>query len=117
MPVRGPYCDGNGRLGRLLINAMLASGGYPLTVIRLKQRAQYMAALEAASVGGDIKRYYLRPSYRLDHRALTQAESFCEGHTMSITDRLAHVRPQETMLAHGRTALHYGKLLPIFPGT
>jgi hypothetical protein len=36
---------------------------------------------------------------------------------MSITDRLAHVRPQEKMLAHRRTALHYGKLLPIFPGT
>ena len=50
-----PYFDGNGRIGRFLMNAMMASGGYPWTVIRLKQRAQYMAALEAASVGGDIK--------------------------------------------------------------
>ncbi len=50
-----PYFDGNGRIGRFLMNAMLASGGYPWTVIRLKQRAQYMAALEAASVGADIK--------------------------------------------------------------
>ncbi len=50
-----PYLDGNGRLGRFLMNAMLASGGYPWTVIQLKHRAQYMAALEAASVGGDIK--------------------------------------------------------------
>lgn len=50
-----PYFDGNGRIGRFLMNAMLASGGYPWTVIRLKRRAQYMAALEAASVGGDIK--------------------------------------------------------------
>jgi len=50
-----PYFDGNGRIGRFLMNAMLASGGYPWTVIRLKRRAQYMAALEAASVQGEIK--------------------------------------------------------------
>ena len=50
-----PYFDGNGGIGRFLMNAMLASGGYPWTVIRLEQRAQYMAALEAASVGGNIK--------------------------------------------------------------
>jgi fido (protein-threonine AMPylation protein) len=50
-----PYFDGNGRVGRFLMNAMLASGGYPWTVIRLKRRAQYMAALEAASVQGNIK--------------------------------------------------------------
>jgi len=50
-----PYFDGNGRIGRFLMNAMLASGGYPWTVIRFKQRAQYMAALEAASVQGEIK--------------------------------------------------------------
>lgn len=37
------------------MNAMLASGGYPWTVIRFKRRAQYMAALEAASVQGEIK--------------------------------------------------------------
>jgi len=50
-----PYFDGNGRIGRFLMNAMLASGGYPWSVIRLKRRAQYMAALEAASVQGEIK--------------------------------------------------------------
>lgn len=49
-----PYFDGNGRLGRFLMNAMLASGGYPWTVIRLEQRSKYMAALEAASSRGEI---------------------------------------------------------------
>jgi len=28
-----PYMDGNGRIGRFLMNAMLASGGYPWAVI------------------------------------------------------------------------------------
>jgi len=50
-----PYPDGNGRLGRFLMNAMLASGGYPWTVIRLKRRTQYMDSLEQASVDGDIR--------------------------------------------------------------
>jgi Fic family protein len=49
-----PYIDGNGRLGRFLMNAMLASGGYPWTVIRMERRPEYMAALEAASSRGEI---------------------------------------------------------------
>jgi Fic/DOC family len=49
-----PYTDGNGRIGRFLMNVMLASGGYPWTVIRLEHRAQYMSALEKAAVDGDI---------------------------------------------------------------
>lgn len=49
-----PYMDGNGRLGRFLMNAMLASGGYPWTVIPVARRAEYMAALNAASGHGDI---------------------------------------------------------------
>lgn len=50
-----PYYDGNGRTGRFLMNALLASGGYPWTVIRVERRTQYMQALEAASVKGDIQ--------------------------------------------------------------
>lgn len=49
-----PYMDGNGRLGRFLMNTMLASGGYPWTVIRMEQRSEYMAALEDASSRGEI---------------------------------------------------------------
>lgn len=50
-----PYMDGNGRMGRFLMNAMLASGGYPWTVIPVEQRKQYMQALEEASVRQNIK--------------------------------------------------------------
>jgi hypothetical protein len=46
-----PYMDGNGRIGRFLMNVMLAAGGYPWTVVPLQQRDAYVAALERASVG------------------------------------------------------------------
>jgi hypothetical protein len=49
-----PYMDGNGRMGRFLMNVMLAAGGYPWTVIPLEKRDGYMAALESASVEQDI---------------------------------------------------------------
>ena len=50
-----PYVDGNGRMGRFLMNVMLASGGYPWTVIPLETRNDYMAALEQASVRKNIE--------------------------------------------------------------
>jgi fido (protein-threonine AMPylation protein) len=50
-----PYPDGNGRMARFLMNAMLASGGYPWTVIRVEDRAAYLQALESASVDMDIR--------------------------------------------------------------
>jgi hypothetical protein len=50
-----PYPDGNGRMGRFMMNLMLSSGGYPWTIIPLAHRAEYMAALESASVDRNIK--------------------------------------------------------------
>ena len=41
-----PYRDGNGRMARFLMNAMLASGGYPWTVIRVEDRDAYLGALD-----------------------------------------------------------------------
>ncbi len=49
-----PYMDGNGRMGRFLMNVMLASGGYPWTVIPVEQREGYMQSLEQASVYQNI---------------------------------------------------------------
>jgi Fic family protein len=50
-----PYIDGNGRLGRFLMNLFLASGGYPWTVVPLTRRNDYFNSLEVASADGDIK--------------------------------------------------------------
>ena len=49
-----PCMDGNGRMGRFLMNTMMAAAGYPWTVIALSERKTYMAALEKASVEENI---------------------------------------------------------------
>ena len=49
-----PYPDGNGRMGRFLMNLMLAAGGYPWTVVPVGERESYMTALEEASVRQNI---------------------------------------------------------------
>jgi fido (protein-threonine AMPylation protein) len=49
-----PYMDGNGRMARFLMNAMLASGGYPWAVVRVEDRARYLRALDSASIDLNI---------------------------------------------------------------
>ncbi|MEN8251480.1 MAG: Fic family protein, partial [Bacteroidota bacterium] len=52
-----PYMDGNGRIGRFLMNVILAGGGYPWTVVPLEKGTSYMAALEEASVNQNISTF------------------------------------------------------------
>ena len=54
-----PYMDGNGRIGRFLMNVMMSAGGYPWTVVPVEQRNEYVGALETASVEGDIEPFAL----------------------------------------------------------
>jgi len=50
-----PYPDGNGRMARFLMNVLLASGGYPWTVVRVEDRAEYLSALDHASIDLDAR--------------------------------------------------------------
>lgn len=55
-----PFGDGNGRIGRLLINHILWHNGYPMLILEYKKRRSYYKALEKgedAFVKYFIKRY------------------------------------------------------------
>jgi Fic family protein len=46
-----PFFDGNGRVGRLLLNLMLMKTGYPAIIIRNRDRKRYYNALKRADNG------------------------------------------------------------------
>src|SRR5690606_18155641 len=50
-----PYVDGNGRIARFLMNLLMASGGYPWTIVPMSRREEYMNALESASSAQNIR--------------------------------------------------------------
>lgn len=57
-----PFEDGNGRVGRFLINVILMNNGYPPLIIRKTSRQAYMSALAAFDNGHEdkLKRLLLR---------------------------------------------------------
>lgn len=42
-----PFTDGNGRMARLLMNLILLHYGFPLAIIKAKDRIVYLDAIEA----------------------------------------------------------------------
>jgi hypothetical protein len=74
-----PYPDGNGRMARFLMNVLLASGGYPWTVVRVEDRTEYLNALDRASIDLDAGQFAkfiaerVRWSLRTSKRSLSKS--------------------------------------------
>jgi len=50
-----PFIDGNGRVGRALMNFQLKSHGYPPVIVRNKEKQDYYRAFQAYDLGGATK--------------------------------------------------------------
>ena len=66
-----PFVDGNGRVGRLVMNFILHKNGYPMINIPNKTKQKYYSALEKAHLEGD-----LRPFIELLINILKRSEFF-----------------------------------------
>jgi fido (protein-threonine AMPylation protein) len=73
------YPDGNGRMARFLMNTLLASGGYPWTVIRVEDRTAYLKALDQASIEMNIDSFAAFIAERVQW-SLEQARPKKENH-------------------------------------
>lgn len=54
-----PFIDGNGRIARLVSNLILLQNGYPLVIIPILRRREYITALKSTNTKEDFVNFYL----------------------------------------------------------
>jgi Fic family protein len=64
-----PFGDGNGRIGRLLMNCILWKNGYPMLILEYRKRKSYYKALQRTEEG--FTNYFIR-RYISVHKKLLQ---------------------------------------------
>ncbi len=93
-----PFFDGNGRVGRLLLNIMLIQEGYPPALVLRDWRQRYIIALQHASAG----------NYHGIIDLIGQAvELSLDRYLQSCTDATAHLLSMKELAAVFETSVDY----------
>ncbi|MBS1752012.1 MAG: Fic family protein [Bacteroidetes bacterium] len=74
-----PFPDGNGRLGRLMSNFILAKSGHPIVIIEASQKEEYINALKVSHKHNDtdvISAFFIKTSiHRMKQELMQSAKS------------------------------------------
>lgn len=93
-----PFFDGNGRVGRLLLNIMLIQDGYPPAMVLRDWRQRYIKALQAASAS----------DYREIINLIGQAvELSLDRYLQACTDATAHLLSMKELATIFGTSVDY----------
>ena len=74
-----PFCDGNGRIGRVLINLQLMQSGFPPVIIRDKEKIDYYDSFKtyrASEKSNDMEKVVLLALYESMHKRLAYLKGF-----------------------------------------
>ncbi|NOS68154.1 MAG: Fic family protein [Candidatus Peribacteraceae bacterium] len=90
-----PFRDGNGRVGRALLNFQLKSHGYPPIIIRNKEKQHYYEALRAYDKNQSVKEFehavtpLLKESF---HKRI----AYLRGDEIVLLSKLAKIHPERS---------------------
>lgn len=77
-----PFEDGNGRIARLMVNYILARHGYPMIVVRSRNKSEYLESLHRADLEAGTA------PYDGSHATLQEIESFAKYFIQLIADEI-----------------------------
>lgn len=104
-----PFIDGNGRTARLLMNCLLMMHGYPPAIIRPRDRAAYLGALETAQLGGSRAAYDSLILRAVDRSLDIYLDAAGSGTGHGMND---DTPPGEPLLKIGQLAKSVGATVP-----
>ncbi|WP_034672147.1 Fic family protein [Epilithonimonas caeni] len=84
-----PFRDGNGRLGRLLSNFILAKSGHPLVIINQEKKNNYIEALKASEKHRDstpIVNFFIETSMQRMRSEIAQKKNLTENFFLRIKE-------------------------------
>jgi Fic family protein len=90
-----PFLDGNGRVGRALLNFQLKTIGYPPIIIRNKEKKEYYRALQSYDDKGDTKSFEHILALLLKE-SLHKRIAYLEGDDITFLSDLGKEHPEHT---------------------